>query len=162
VDTEKEGTSQRISKVFLDEAENVRLSPQLQHERRLALMNIVDDNHFEPLGGFEGPYILRLSVKRARLVFTIDDEEENFLTSFGLPIAAFHKILKDYFAICDSYLKAIKALPPSRIEAIDMGRRAVHNEGAELLEEMLSRHVRMSQDTARRLFTLVCVLHIRV
>ncbi len=151
-----------IAKVFLDEPENIRLSPQLHHERRIALQSLLDDNHFEPTGGFQGPYILHLSVTNGQLVFTVHDDEDAWLTSFGLPIATFHSIIKDYFAICDSYLKTIKTLPPSRIEAIDMGRRGVHDEGAALLRDVLAEKVRMDQDTARRLFTLVCVLHIRV
>ena len=122
---------------------------------------MIENNHFAPLGGFKGPYILHLGVDGERLTFRVCNEEDCLLTCFTLPLGMFRNIIKDYFLVCDSYFKSIKNASPSRIEAIDMGRRALHNEGAELLRSRLSDRVEIDTGTARRLFTLVCVLHIR-
>lgn len=154
--------TRRIAKVILEEPARIRLSPQVEHERKAALFDLIEDNHFAPLGGFDGPYVLRLGIQDERLVFDVRDEAGAAVARFSLPLGGLRKIIKDYFLILDSYFKAIKTMSPSRIEAIDMGRRGLHNEGAELLQERLAKHVEMDRDTARRLFTLVCVLHIRV
>lgn len=122
---------------------------------------MIEDNHFAPLGQFTGPYILHVGVDGERLTFRVCDENDRLLTRFVLPLRIFRNIVKDYFLVCDSYFKSIKNASPSRIEAIDMGRRALHNEGAELLRSRLSDRVEIDTNTARRLFTLVCVLHIR-
>lgn len=153
--------SQRIAKVVLEEPARIRLSPQVEHERKVALFDLIEDNRFAPLGGFDGPYVLHLRVQGERLVFDVQDESGEAVSRFTLPLGSLRKIIKDYFLILDSYFKAIKTMSPSRIEAIDMGRRGLHNEGAELLQARLAEHVEMDRDTARRLFTLVCVLHIR-
>ncbi len=137
------------------------MSPQVEHERKAALFDLIEDNHFAPLGQFTGPYILHVGVDGERLTFRVCDENDRLLTRFVLPLRIFRNIVKDYFLVCDSYFKSIKNASPSRIEAIDMGRRALHNEGAELLRSRLSDRVEIDTNTARRLFTLVCVLHIR-
>lgn len=152
---------QRLEQVFLQEQARVRLSPQVEHERRAALRDLIEENHFAPLGCAQGPYILHLAVEGERLAFDIRDRNDNPLTSFRIHLGELRKIIKDYFIICDSYFKSIKMASPSRIEAIDMGRRGLHNEGAELLRTRLAERIEMDVDTARRLFTLICVLHIR-
>ena len=153
--------SQRIAKVVLDDPARVRLSAQVEHERRAALFALTEENAFAPVGDFEGPYDVHLRVDGTRLTFDIRDEADAPLTRFSLPLTEIRRIVKDYFLICDSYYKSIRTASPSRIEAIDMGRRGLHNEGAELLRDALRDKVSMDAETARRLFTLVCVLHIR-
>jgi uncharacterized protein (UPF0262 family) len=152
---------QRITKVFLEEPARIRLSPQVEHERRSALFDLLEANHFAPVGDYEGPYILHLGVDGERLIFDVRDEADTPLTVFTLPVISLRKIIKDYFLVLDSYFKAIKSMPPSRIEAIDMGRRGLHNEGAEVLRKHLAARVELDTNTARRLFTLICVLQIR-
>jgi uncharacterized protein (UPF0262 family) len=161
VATPENAERQRIAKVVLEDAPGIRLSPQVEHERRAALFDLIEDNHFHPDGGFLGPYVLHLRIEGERLVFVVCDEGDRELTRFGLPLASLRRVIKDYFQILDSYFSAIKTLSPSRIETIDMGRRGLHNEGGELLRDWLRSHVIIDRDTARRLFTLVCVLHIR-
>ncbi len=153
--------AQRIARVMLDEPARVRLSPQVEHERRTALFALLEENQFVPVGDFPGPYHLHLTLDGARLVFDVRDAQDQPLTRFNLPLQELRRIVKDYFLVCDSYYKSIRTASPSRIEAIDMGRRGLHNEGAELLRERLRDKVEMDTDTARRLFTLICVLHIR-
>jgi uncharacterized protein (UPF0262 family) len=152
---------ERIVKIFLEEQNRIRLSPAVDHERRVALFDLLEENKFALKGPFHGPYILRLINDGERLTFTVCDELDLQLTRFSLPLAALRSTIKDYFLICENYFNAIRTLTPSRIEAIDMGRRGVHNEGAELLRERLADKVEMDKNTARRLFTLICVLHIR-
>lgn len=151
----------RIVKILLDEQSQIRLSPTVEHERRAALLDLQEENSFAVKGPFPGPYVLHLSNDGERLVFTVCDEMDLQLTRFSLPLSTFRSIIKEYFLICESYFNAIKALTPSKIEAIDMGRRGLHNEGAQLLRERLADKVEMDTDTARRLFTLICILHIR-
>lgn len=153
--------SQRIIQVVLEEASGIRLSPAVEHERKAALFDLLEENRFVPKGGFEGPYILRLGNTGERLTFTVCNELDLQLTRFTLPTGVLRHIIKDYFLVCENYYSAIKHLTPSRIEAIDMGRRGVHNEGAQLLREELAEKVEIDKDTARRLFTLICVLQIR-
>jgi uncharacterized protein (UPF0262 family) len=161
VATPVSGGSERIKNILLEEQARIRLSPQVEHERKAAIFDLIDENHFAPIGGFSGPYILHLGVDGERLTFRVCNEEDRPLTRFVLPLGMFRNIIKDYFLVCDSYFKSIKTASPSRIEAIDMGRRALHNEGAELLRARLADRVEIDTGTARRLFTLVCVLHIR-
>ena len=152
---------QRIVNLFLDERTVLRRSPQVEHERKVAIFDLLDENKFAPVGDFDGPYILRLSIEEDRLVFDIHDQADQPLTRFTMGLTPFRRIVKDYFLISDSYYESIKTQSLSRIEAIDMGRRGLHNEGADLLGERLAGKVAMDTDTARRLFTLICVLHIR-
>ncbi|MDA0996636.1 MAG: UPF0262 family protein [Proteobacteria bacterium] len=153
--------TQYIAAIDLDERSVVRHSPQVDHERRVAVFDLLESNVFDPADTPPGPYHLKLSIEDNRLVFDVRDSASVSLSQFNLPIGLFRRIVKDYFMICDSYFEAIKKLGPSQIEAIDMGRRGLHNEGADLLKERLAEKVAIDGPTARRLFTLVCVLHIR-
>jgi len=155
-----EGKS-NLAKVALDEKSVVRRSAEVEHERAVALYDLMEENDFRPAVEHPGPYVLLLRIEESRLVLDIRDEAEQPLSAVHLSLAPFRKIVKDYFEICESYFAAIKAASPSKIEAIDMGRRGLHNEGSELLRERLQGKVEMDLDTARRLFTLICVLHIR-
>jgi uncharacterized protein (UPF0262 family) len=157
----KEADRARIIKVILEEQNRIRLSPTVDHERKVALYDLIEDNKFALKGPFQGPYILHLGNDGERLTFTVCDEIDLQLTRFSLPLASLRPIIKEYFLICDRYFNAISTLSPSRIEAIDMGRRGLHNDGASRLREWLADKVDMDENTARRLFTLVCVLHIR-
>ena len=152
---------QTIADIFLDERTVIRRSAQVEHERKVAIYDILEDNMFEPGNGFTGPYNLHIRIEENRLTFDIRDDRDTRLTEITLPLSSFRSIVKDYFLICDNYYKAIKTSTPSQIEAIDMGRRALHNEGAVLLTQRLDGKVKMDSRTARRLFTLICVLHIR-
>lgn len=151
----------RLIDVQLDEKTVGRRSPEVEHERAIAIYDLLEDNYFEPVGCAEGPYKLKLSLEENRLIFDIHDSEENHLGRVPLPILPFRRIIKEYFEICRSYYDAIKSAAPSRIEAIDMGRRGLHNDGSELLRERLEGKIELDINTARRLFTLLCVLHIR-
>ena len=151
----------RIASIQLDEKSVVRRAPAVEHERRVAIYDLLEENSFRLIGDYDGPYDLRLSIEDNRLAFQINDSKGVSLTRFTLPLSPFRRIIKDYFLICDSYYQAIKTATPSKIEAIDMGRRGLHNEGSELLRERLGERVVVDLDTARRLFTLVCVLHLK-
>ncbi len=153
---------QRIVNIFLDEKSLVRRAAHVEHERKVAVYDLLEDNHFAPLGDKRGPYTLHLGIEDNRLVFDIHTEGGVPLDRFTLPLNSFRKIVKDYFMVCESYFEAIKTAPPSRIEALDMGRRGLHNEGSDILRDRLEGKVDIDKRTARRLFTLICVLHIRV
>jgi uncharacterized protein (UPF0262 family) len=152
---------QRIVNIFLDEKSLVRRAAHVEHERKVAVYDLLEDNHFAPVGDDRGPYTLHLGIENNRLVFDIRTEGGDKLDRFTLPLNSFRKIVKDYFIVCESYLEAIKTAPPSRIEALDMGRRGLHNEGSDILRDRLEGKVGIDKRTARRLFTLICVLHIR-
>lgn len=158
-------SDQRLIDIQLDESTVIRWSADIDHERRIAIYDLLEDNSFALLKStdtaYNGPYTLLLSVIEGRLVFDIGDDEKNPLYSFRLAMSPFRRIVREYFAICDSYYEAIKSASPSQIEAIDMGRRGLHNEGSELLQERLAEKVSIDHQTARRLFTLVCVLHLK-
>jgi len=151
----------RICDIKLDESSVVRRSPDVEHERAVAIYDLIEENYFAPAGHGGGPYRLHLSIEENRLLFDIRDEAEAPVGTVTLPLLPFRRIVKDYFAICEVYYDAIKTASPSKIEAIDMGRRGLHNEGSELLRERLDSKIEIDFDTARRLFTLICVLHIR-
>ncbi len=153
--------TQRIANINLDKTSVISLSPQVDHERKVAIFDLLEDNCFDPVGLASGHYSLILMIEDNRLVFDVRSENDEELGKFNLPVGTFRRIVKDYFMICDSYYEAIKRSSPSQIEAIDMGRRGLHNEGAEILKEKLADKVTINETTARRLFTLVCVLHIR-
>ena len=155
-------SKRRITHVTLDERSVVRHKPEVEHERAVAIFDLLEDNEFCPCDFVEdGPYHLHLSIEDNRLVFDIRREDDSVLDRLMLPITGFRSIVRDYFLICESYYAAIKRSTPSQIEAIDMGRRGLHNEGSEMLRERLVGKVEMDLQTARRLFTLICVLHIR-
>ncbi len=151
----------RIDNLTLDAATVLRRNADIEHERKVAIFDLLEDNSFQPIGSDGGPYHLRLGIEDGRLVFDIRVDGDAPHGRIILALSPFRKIVKDYFEICDSYYQAIKTATPSKIEAIDMGRRAIHNEGSTLLKERMAGKVEMDFDTARRLFTLICVLHIR-
>jgi uncharacterized protein (UPF0262 family) len=151
----------RIVKIDLDERTVVRRNPDVEHERAVAMFDLLEENHFEPVGDFNGPYRLCLAIEENRLIFDIRSEEGEELCKITLPLTPFRTVVKDYFTVCESYYSAIKRASLTQIEALDMGRRALHNEGSELLRERLEGKIVLDQNTARRLFTLICVLHIR-
>lgn len=148
----------RLVEVTLDEGSIRRSTADIDHERKVAIFDLLEDNHFCLHAG-EGPYCLRLSIEESRLVFAVSDEHQKLINAVMLSLSPFRKIIKDYFMICESYYQAIKTAPPSRIEALDMGRRGLHDEGSRLLMERLSGKIEVDFPTARRLFTLICVLH---
>lgn len=152
---------QRIVHVQLDEKTMVRRKAEVEHERNIAIYDLLEENYFAPHGDYVGPYNLHLSLEDNRLRFDVRTPEDQPLVIVPLALRPFQSIVKDYFLVCESYYSAIKKSSPSQIEAIDMGRRGLHNEGSELLRERLAGKVDVDFDTARRLFTLVCVLHIR-
>ncbi len=150
----------RLIAVTLDEASLGRDNPEVEHEREVAIFDLIEKNNFALEGeGQEGPYALHLSLADNRLVFAISDESGVPLQQVMLSLSPFRRIIKDYFLICDSYYAAIKTQPASKIEAIDMGRRGLHDEGSHLLMERLKGKVAVDIATARRLFTLLCALH---
>ena len=149
----------RLATVTIDEDSLGTLSADVDHERKVAIFDLLEENAFEVIERGAGPYHLHLSIEDNRLVFDIADRREMQCAVFGFSLSPFRKIVKDYFLICGSYFEAIKTAPPSRIEAIDMGRRGLHNDGSRLLQERLKGKIEVDFDTARRLFTLICVLH---
>jgi uncharacterized protein (UPF0262 family) len=154
-------TDQRIAKIVLDERTVLRRNADIEHERAVAIFDLLEENCFAPVADAPGPFHLHLGIEENRLVFDIRSTAEEPIERLLLPLSAFRSIVKDYFLVCESYFNAIRSASPSRIEAIDMGRRALHNEGSELLRERLAERVALDLNTARRLFTLVCVLHIK-
>lgn len=156
-----EKSKNRLAAVELDSSIGQGPSPEAEHERRVAIYDLVEDNSFTLLSHAEGPYHLKLSTADGRLIFDVFSEAGDRLTMIGLSMSPFRRIVKDYFMICESYYQAIRTATPSQIETIDMARRGLHNEGSELLRERLAGKVTVDFDTARRLFTLVCVLHWR-
>jgi len=153
----------RLVNVVLEEKTFVRRNPEVEHERAVAIYDLLEDNHFRLFEKEEGPYSLTLRMEGVqRLIFEVCNEEgTHLLARVPLALQPFRRIVKDYFMVCESYFEAIKTASPSRIEAIDMGRRALHNEGAQLLRERLADRIELDELTARRLYTLLCVLHIR-
>jgi uncharacterized protein (UPF0262 family) len=151
----------RIARVTLDERTVVRRSPEVEHERAVAIFDLIEESHFAPVGDSSGPYSLHLSIVENRLVIDVRTQKEQPLGKVILALSPFRRIVKDYFTICESYYQAIRTSSPSQIEAIDMGRRGLHNEGSDLLRERLAGKIELDVTTARRLFTLICVLHIR-
>ena len=150
-----------IVDIVLDEQSVARRSPEVEHERTVAIFDLLEDNDFVLVGGEGGPYWLHLGVFEQRLVFGVHDEADKKLRDIVLSLTPFRKIVKDYFMICESYYDAIKKLGTSQIEALDMGRRGLHNEGSQVLRERLAGKIEVDHDTARRLFTLICALHIK-
>lgn len=151
----------RIIDIQLDAGSIVRWSREVDHERQVAIFDLLEKNHFELVDGFEGPYRITLSLREANLVMTIARDGDSQTSEQTLSMRPFRKLIKDYFLICESYYEAIRMATPSRIEAIDMGRRGLHNEGAVLLIDALKGKINIDTETSRRLFTLICVLHIR-
>ncbi len=151
----------RLVRITLDEDTLVRRSPEVEHERAVAIYDLLQGNSFALVGHDGGPYALHLGIQENRLLFDVRDDDDAALDRVVLPLGAFRNVIRDYFRVCEAYYEAIKTASPSRIEAIDEGRRSLHNEGAELLRERLARHISIDEETERRLFTLICVLHVR-
>jgi uncharacterized protein (UPF0262 family) len=149
----------RLVAVTLDENSIGRSGPDIEHERAVAIYDLLEENFFAPVDGGKGPFKLHLSISGSRLVFDIRRANGTPVVAHLLSLSPLRRIVKDYFLICDSYYAAIRTATPERIEALDMGRRALHDEGSALLMERLKRKVKVDFDTARRLFTLICVLH---
>jgi uncharacterized protein (UPF0262 family) len=154
-----QASRQRLVAVTLDEATIGRSNADVEHERQVAIYDLLEQNSFAPAGHDGGPYALHLSVTGNRLVFDIRQENGKPVVAHLLSLTPLRRIVKDYYTICDSYYQAIRTATPDKIEAIDMGRRGVHNEGSRILMERLKGKVTVDVDTARRLFTLLCVLH---
>jgi uncharacterized protein (UPF0262 family) len=155
----------RIIDVSLDERTILWRSADVEQERRIAIYDLLEGNHFAPQrvpgDGYAGPYRVRLRVEDGRLVIDVRRADDSPLETLVLGLARFRRPIRDYFAICDSYYQAVRQATPQQIETIDMARRGLHNGGAELLIERLRGKIEVDFDTARRLFTLICVLHIR-
>jgi uncharacterized protein (UPF0262 family) len=155
-------TDHRLAAVTLDETSVLRRTREVEQERQIAIYDLLESNSFQPAGSDGGPYHLILRIEENRLVFDIRHADGRPQSQLHLSLAPLRKAVKDYFLICESYYRAIRTAPPSQIEALDVGRRALHDEGAGLLKERLEGKVATDDGTARRLFTLVCVLHMRV
>ena len=153
-------SEQRIIDIELDDRTIIRRSDEVEQERRIAMFDLLENNHFAPQG-HKGPYRILLRVEDNRLAIDLKDVKGQPLETIRLGLARFRRPIKDYFAICDSYFKAVRSDSPKGIEAIDMARRAIHNDAADLLIDCLDGKIDMDFDTARRLFTLICVLHIK-
>lgn len=154
----------RICQIELDDSNLAPPTPEIEQERKVAIFDLLENNLFElpPRGDrpfVDGPYALNLSIREKRLVFDVRSEDLQPAAEFHLSLSPFRQVVKDYYQICESYFDAVKNAVPSQIETIDMARRGIHNEGARILEERLDGKVKIDNDTARRLFTLVCVLH---
>lgn len=151
----------RLLDVELDESIG-RSTPDVEHERAVAIFDLIEENAFHPIGDAAGgPYKLRLSLLESRLIFLIARENGDEVATHILSLTPLRRIVRDYFLICESYYEAIRSASPSKIEAIDMGRRGLHNEGSQTLQTRLKGKIEVDFNTARRLFTLVCVLHWR-
>jgi uncharacterized protein (UPF0262 family) len=148
----------RLIEVTLDEGSIGRNNAEVEHEREVAIFDLLEKNSFF-LEGHDGPYTLHLSLADNRLVFNVGDSARAPIQQVTLALSPFRRMVKDYFLVCESYYEAIKTAPPSRIEAVDMGRRALHDEGSRILTERLKGKITTDFDTARRLFTLICALH---
>ncbi len=149
----------RLVEVTLDQASIGRNNAEVDHEREVAIFDLLEKNSFALEGHDGGPYTLHLSLADSRLVFTVGDTDRAPIQHVMLSLSPFRRLVKDYFLICESYYQAIKTQPASKIEAIDMGRRGLHDEGSQLLLERLKGKIAIDLATARRLFTLLCALH---
>ena len=154
----------RIAHIQIDDRNLPPPTPEIEQERRVAIFDLLEDNVFKLPNRDDrivpaGPYRLDLSIREKRLVFDVSTDQGERAVEFHLSLSPFRQVVKDYWAICESYYDAVKNMPPSQIETIDMARRGIHNEGARVLSERLEGKAEIDNDTARRLFTLICVLH---
>lgn len=154
-----ETSRDRLARVVLDEASIGRGSPDQEHERAIAIWDIVEANHFAVPGREDGPYALKLGLVENKLAFEIQSESGEPVMTHLLSLTPFRRVIRDYRTVCESYYEAIRTASPQKIESIDMGRRGLHNEAAELLVERLQGKVDIDFDTARRIFTLIFALH---
>lgn len=155
--------SDRIASIALDDASIIRRTPEVEHERRVVIADLIDENSCSLVGKaaeHPGPYALFVSVREGRLTLRFTSSAQT-TAEVAVPLPPFRGIIKDYFLMCEGYYEAIKHAPADKIQTLDMARRAVHNEGSELLQNQLAHAVTMDFATARRLFTLLCVLHIK-
>ena len=159
--TQRERGRKRLVRITLEEDRSIRRSPEVEHERAVAVYDLLEDNAFDLIGPACGPYCLKIGIRENRLVLDVRDEGERALTEVLLPIGPLRSLIRDYFTVCEAYYEAIKTESPSRIEAIDMGRRSIHDEGADVLRRRLAPRIEIDIPTSRRLFTLICVLHVR-
>lgn len=153
----------RIIRIEIDDSAAPPATAEMQQERRVAVFDLIEDNSFTVPGrdgqpAPDGPFVLELCIRDGRLVFDVQSEAADKVAEFHLSLGPFRQVVKDYFQICQSYFDAVKRLPPAQIEAIDMARRGIHNEGARTLQERLDKKAELDIDTARRLFTLICAL----
>jgi uncharacterized protein (UPF0262 family) len=155
------GSTRRIVSIHLEDASALRQSAEAEQERAVAIFDLIEENEFAPSVDHPGPYHLILAVADNKLVFDVRDTGGQEIYKFILSLTPFRRIIKEYFDVCESYFAAIKTSSLSQIEAIDMGRRGLHNEGSEILRDRLSGKVEMDFGTARRLFTLICALHMK-
>ena len=153
--------TKRIVSIHLEDAASLRQSPEAEQERAVAIFDLIEENEFVPCIDHPGPFHLVLAVQDNKLVFDLRDTENREVYKFILSLTPFRRIIKEYFDVCESYYAAIKTSSLSQIEAIDMGRRGLHNEGSEILRDRLAGKVDMDFGTARRLFTLICALHMK-
>ena len=155
----------RITAIELDDKTIIWRNADVEQERRVAIFDLLEGNHFSPCKtypqGYAGPYKVKLRVEEGRLAIDIYADSDDLLETLVLGLASFRRPIKDYFAICDSYFQAIRTSTAQQIETVDMARRGIHNEAAQLLKDRLEGKIEVDFDTARRLFTLICVLHIR-
>ena len=149
----------RLTAITLDSSSIKRGSSGIEHEREVAIFDILESNFFSLEGRDEGPYTLNLSIAEDRLVLAVGQQTGDGVFTVVLSLTPLRRVMKDYFIVCESYYRAIRTAPPSRIQAIDMGRRALHDEGSRVLLERLKGKITVDNDTARRLFTLICALH---
>lgn len=152
---------ERINTITLDETSRKARTPEAEHERAVAIADLMGENHFEPSGMGCGPYDVHLRIEEGRLVFDIHSPQADKKSKVALSVAPLRSVIRDYFLICESYYETLKANTPHKLEAIDMGRRGIHNEGSEKLTELLEGKISIDFPTARRLFTLICVLHLK-
>ena len=153
--------TQRIAEITLDEHMVVNRSAEIESERAAAIADLLGQNQFAPASGTTGPFRLHLAIEENRLIMEISPAVEDAAETIVLPLAPFRRIVKDYFLVCESYYQALRSSNLSRVEAIDVGRRSLHDEGSALLIDRLGGKLDLDHDTARRLFTLICVLHLR-
>ena len=154
-------TAHHITEITLDERTVVRRNPEIERERAAAITDLVRANHFAPASGLTGPFRVHLATAEGRLTMQIRSDSIAKSETIALSLRPFARIIKDYFLVCESYSKALRNGNLGQVEAIDMGRRGLHDEGAVLLRERLHAKVAVDRETARRLFTLICVLHLK-
>ena len=153
--------TESMTNITLDESSIKHLSEEVEHERGVAIADLLGENKFAPVGMECGPYDVHLSIEEGRLVFDVHSPKGGKKSHVTMSVSPLRSIIRDYFLICESYYEALKNATPSKLEAVDMGRRGVHNEGSEKLREMLEGKISIDHQTSRRLFTLLCVLHIK-
>jgi len=150
----------RIIDIKLDEGSIIRRNADIEHERRVAIFDLLEKNHFSP-AGYDGPFKILIRIEEDRLAIDVHDSDGAPLDVIRVGLARFRRVIRNYFAVCESYFKAVHSDAAKGIETVDMARRALHNDAAELLQEALAGKIEVDFDTARRLFTLICVLHIK-